>query len=84
MADTVTGGGTNRNASGHSYMAPELRVERARSRLVLEELTNLFDGGPVMTEMKKKFSEQLPNYNFLTIRSLPSIQILTSIIHSCN
>ena len=40
-------------------MAPELRVERERSSLVLEELTNLLDGGSVMTEKRRRMSENL-------------------------
>ena len=37
-----------------SYMAPELRVERERSSLVLEELTNLLDGGAAITEARRR------------------------------
>ena len=46
--------------SGESgYMAPELRVERERSSLELEELTNLLDSGEAVTEIRRRMSERL-------------------------
>ena len=39
------------------YMAPELRVERERSSLMLEELTNLLDGGAAVTEARRRMCE---------------------------
>ena len=36
-----------------AYVVPELRIERERSRLVLEELTNLLDGGAELTKTRK-------------------------------
>lgn len=35
-------------------MVPELRVERERSRLVIEELTNLIDGSESFTERRRE------------------------------
>ena len=39
------------------YMVPELRVERERSSLVLEELTNLLDTGEAVTEIRRRMCE---------------------------
>ena len=41
-----------------AYMAPELRVERERSDLVLEELTNLLDGGAKVTKTRRRIRKQ--------------------------
>lgn len=41
------------------YMAPELRIERERSDLVLEELTNMLDAGAPITEMRRRMCEGL-------------------------
>ena len=44
--------------SGESgYIAPELRVERERSSLELEELTNLLDSGETVTEIRRRMCE---------------------------
>lgn len=43
----------------NGYMAGELRVERERSNLVLEELTNLVDGGTAITEARRKMCESV-------------------------
>ena len=37
-----------------AYMASELRIERERSNLVLEELTNLLDGGVEITKKRRR------------------------------
>ena len=47
----------NSYAGSGGYMAPELRAERKRSSLVLEELTNLLDGGSVLTETRRRMRE---------------------------
>ena len=45
-------------AAGCSYMAPELRIERERSKLALEELTYFIEG-EAYTKMKRKMREFL-------------------------
>ena len=40
------------NKSG--FMVEELRVERERSKLDLEQLTNLMDGGETFTEKRRR------------------------------
>ena len=36
------------------FMVEELRVERERSKLDLEQLTNLIDGGEMFTEKRRR------------------------------
>ena len=36
------------------FMVEELRVERERSKLYLEELTNLINGGEMFTEKRRR------------------------------
>ena len=38
---------------------PELKVERERSRLDLEQLTNLLDGGAMFTERRRELGEEI-------------------------
>ena len=75
-------GGTT-TSDGTTYMAPELRVERERSSLVLEELTNLLDGGSVMTEKRRRMSENCLEFNiaFATTVSLPLSFSLSSTVY---
>ena len=40
-------------------MAAELRFERERTSLVIEELTNLLDGGELFTEKRRKMGKPL-------------------------
>ena len=54
MAEKVVGGA--RGVAGCSYMAPELRIERERSKLALEELT-CFMEGEAYTKMKRDMRE---------------------------
>ena len=44
---------------------PELRVERERSRLDLEQLTNFLDGGEMFTERRRELGKPLNTVNFL-------------------
>ena len=37
---------------------PELKVERERSRLDLEQLTNLLDGGAAFTQRRREFGKE--------------------------
>ncbi len=41
------------------YMAKELRVERERSKLSINQLTQLLDGGEIVTERRRKMGELL-------------------------
>ena len=41
----------------HSLPVKELRVERERSRLNIEQLTYLLDGGKEWTERRRKMGE---------------------------
>ena len=43
-------------ARENGFMAKELRIERERSKLNIEELTLLLDGGEMLSERKKKMS----------------------------
>ena len=45
------------------YMVEELRKERERSKLNLEELTNLLDGGEMFTEKRRRMSKGCINSN---------------------
>ena len=56
-------------SGGSGYMAPELRVERERSDLVLEELTNMLDGGQPITEMRRRMSECVKQHYPCTVYS---------------
>ena len=47
------------SSGGDGYMAPELRIERERSSLVLEELTNLLDGGAEVTKTRRRIRKHL-------------------------
>ena len=44
-------------AADKTSVAPELRRERERSALDLEEITNLVDGGEFITERRRKMCE---------------------------
>ena len=44
--------------TGGDRMVAELRVEREKSNLVLEELTNLLDGGESFTEKRRHMGKQ--------------------------
>ena len=39
------------------YMAKELRVERERSKLNINQLTQLLDGGEIVTERRRKMGK---------------------------
>ena len=52
------------------YMVEELRKERERSKLNLEELTNLLDGGEMFTEKRRRMSKEDINSNFHYIMSI--------------
>ena len=41
------------------FMVKELRSERERSKLNIEQLTNLIDGGEHVTKRRREISEQL-------------------------
>ena len=45
------------------YMVEELRKERERSKLNLEELTNLLDGGEMFTAKRRRMSKGDMNSN---------------------
>lgn len=58
-SDLVAESGTLAMASVQSeqkngFMVEELRVERERSKLDLEQLTNLVDGGEMFTEKRRR------------------------------
>ena len=44
--------------SDKSFMVEELKRERERSKLNLEELTNLLDGGEMFTEKRRRMSKE--------------------------
>ena len=55
MAEKITDGACG-ISSGHGYMAPELRIERERSKLELDELM-YFMVGETYTNMKQNLRE---------------------------
>ena len=42
--------------SGVQFMVKELRAERERSKLNLEQLTNVIDGGKIYTDIRREMS----------------------------
>ena len=52
-----------------SYMVEELKRERERSKLNLEELTNLLDGGEMFTAKRRRMSKGDINNNLHYIMS---------------
>lgn len=43
--------------SSSGFMVKELRVERERSKLSIEPLTKLLDGGEIVTEIRRSMSK---------------------------
>ena len=53
------------SASEDAFMAKELRVERERSKLNIEQLTCLLDGGAIVTERRRKMSKMKASMLYL-------------------
>ena len=54
LAESMAVARTNRTAGSDAFMVEELRIERERSKLDLEQLTNLLDGGEAGTRTRRR------------------------------
>ena len=58
MASGVPSGGIIAHEDKSTYVARELQVERERSKLQLEQLTHLIDGGKECTDKRRRIGER--------------------------